>query len=176
MEARPAERIAVGYVTRPKGVKGQVVVEPLTHDPTRFARLTEIVLTREGAAERRLRLESWRVEGRAVIVKFAGINTVEAAREKLVKGYLTIAPEEVAPLPPDTFYVADLVGCRIETETGVLLGQLTEVLKLPTADAYVVSPSGGGDDFLIPAVGDFVVEVSVAQRKVVVRGVGDLLK
>lgn len=176
MEVRPAERIAVGYVTRPKGVKGQVVVEPLTHDPQRFARLTEVVLTREGAVERRLRLDSWKVEGGALIVKFAGINTVEAAREQLIKGYLTIAPEELAPLPPDTFYISDLIGCRVETDTGVLLGQLTEVLQLPTADAYVVSPSGGGDEFLIPAVGDFVVEVSPAQRRVVVRGVGDLLK
>jgi 16S rRNA processing protein RimM len=175
MEERPGERIAVGYVTRPKGVKGQVVVEPLTHDPQRFARLTEVVLAREGGAERRLRLESWKVEGRALIVKFAGINTCEQAREQLVKGYLTIAPEEAAPLPPDTFYVHDLIGCRIETETGALLGQLTEVLKLPSTDAYVVRPAGGGGEFLIPAVGDFVVEVSPAQRRVVVRGVEELL-
>jgi 16S rRNA processing protein RimM len=173
MEA--AERIAVGYVTRPKGVKGQVVVEPLTHDPQRFAQLTEVVLTRQGDKDRRLRLESWKVEGRALIVKFAGINTCEEAREQLAKGYLTIAPEEAAPLPPDTFYVADLIGCRVETETGALIGQLTEVLKLPTADAYVVRPSGGGEEFLIPAVGDFVVEVSLAQRRVVVRGIEELL-
>ncbi|MBI2501870.1 MAG: 16S rRNA processing protein RimM [Candidatus Latescibacteria bacterium] len=175
MEARPTERIAVGYVTRAKGVKGQVKVEPLTRDPQRFARLSEVVLAKEGHQERRLRLENWRVEGRALVLKFAGIDTCEEARELLVKGYLTIAPEEAAPLPPDTFYVADLIGCRVETEAGALLGQIAEVLPLPTTDAYVVRPAGGGGEFLIPAVGDFVVEVSPAQRRVVVRGVEELL-
>lgn len=174
MEA--AQRIAVGYVTRPKGVKGQVKVEPLTHDPRRFARLTEVVLSREGGPERWLRLEEWRIEGRSLVLKFAGIDTCEEAREQLVKGYLTIAPEEAAPLPPDTFYVHDLIGCRVETEAGALLGQLTEVLQLPSTDAYAVRPAEGGDEILIPAVGDFVVEVSPAQRRVVVRGVEDLLK
>ena len=174
MEAVP--RIAVGYVTRAKGVKGQVVVEPLTHDSRRFGRLSEVALSREGSPERRLRLEDWRAEGRALILKFAGIDTPEAAREQLVKGYLTIAPEEAAPLPPDTFYVDELVGCRVETEAGALVGELTEVLQLPSTDAYAVRPAGGGAEVLIPAVGDFVVAVCPAQRRIVVRGVEELLE
>lgn len=175
MEARPPQRIAVGYVSRVKGVRGQVKVEPLTHDPSRFARLQAVVLTRDGCPDRPLRLEDWRVEGRSLVLKFAGIDTCEAAREHLVKGYLTVAPEEAAPLPPDTFYVADLVGCRVENEAGVVLGQLIDVMSLPTTDAYVVRPAQGGEEFLIPAVGDFVVAVCPAEGRVVVRGVEDLL-
>jgi 16S rRNA processing protein RimM len=175
MEPRPAQRIAVGYVVRAKGVKGQVKVEPLTHDPRRFGRLGELVLSREGEPERRVRLEGWRVEGRSLVLKFAGIDTCEAAREQLVKGYLTIAPEEAAPLPPGTYYVAELVGCRVETEGGALVGELAEVMSLPSTDAYVVRPAGGGDEVLIPAVADFVVEVVPRQRRVVVRGIEELL-
>ncbi|MCC7261663.1 MAG: 16S rRNA processing protein RimM [Candidatus Latescibacteria bacterium] len=175
MEPRPPQRIAVGYVSRVKGVRGQVKVEPLTHDLSRFTGLKAVVLTREGSPDLPLRLDDWRVEGPSLVMKFAGIDTCEAAREELVKGYLTVAPEEAAPLPPDTFYVADLVGCRVETEAGVVLGQLTEVMSLPTTDAYVVRPEQGGEEFLIPAVGDFVVEVKPAERRVVVRGVEDLL-
>lgn len=174
METRPDERIAVGYVARVKGVRGEVKIEPLTHDPQRFDRLGELVLSKEGR-EHRVRLESWRVEGRSLVAKFAGIDTCEQARELLVKGYLTIAPEELAPLPPDTFYISELVGCRVETETGEAVGQITEVLTLPTTDAYVIRPAKGGDDFLLPAVGDFVVEVLPAQQRVVVRGVEELL-
>lgn len=175
MEFRCAQRIAVGYVSRTKGVQGHVKVESLTHDPGRFAHLREVVLSREGRQERRLRLEEWRMEGASLLLKFAGIETCEAAREHLVKGYLTIAPEEAAPLPPDTYYVDQLVGCRVETENGALIGRLTEVMHLPTTDAYVVRPEEGGEEFLIPAVADFVVEVSPAQGRVVVRGVEELL-
>lgn len=176
MESPPGQRVAVGYVARVKGVKGQVKVEPLTHDPQRFGRLKEVILSREGEPERLVRLEDWRVEGRSLVLKFAGINTCEQARDQLVKGYLTIAPEETVPLPPDTYYVAELVGCRVETEDGVLLGELTEVMQLPSTDAYVVRPAGGGTEVLIPAVADFIVEVAPVQRRVVVRGVEDLLK
>ena len=174
MENRPAERIAVGYVSRVKGVRGQVKIEPLTHDPQRFDHLGDLVLSKEGR-EHPVRLEDWRVEGRSLVAKFAGIDTCEQARELLVKGYLTIAPEELAPLPPDTFYISALIGCQVETETGERVGQITEVLNLPTTDAYVVRPDKGGDDFLIPAVGDFVVAVLPAQQRVVVRGVEELL-
>lgn len=171
----PAERIAVGYVTRAKGVKGHVKVEALTHDSRRFARLAEIVLSKEGRADCRLRLESWRAEGRGLVVKFAGIDTCEQAREILVNGYITISPEEVLPLPQDAFYIGDLVGCRVETDSGEGLGEIVEVLQLPTIDAYVVRAADGRREFLVPAVGDFVVEVSIARRRVVVSGVEELL-
>ena len=38
------ERVAIGYVARPKGVRGEAVVEPLTGDVDRFADVDEVIL------------------------------------------------------------------------------------------------------------------------------------
>jgi 16S rRNA processing protein RimM len=165
--------VAVAYVHRAKGVRGEVKAEPLTHDLGRFDRLTEVVVQKSGRPERAFRLASWRVEQPGVLLKFDGVDTPEEARELLVGGYVTVAPEEVPPLPPGSYYEFDLIGCQVEDEYGSILGRVAEVHHLPTTDAYLVVGERG--EFLVPAIGDFVVMVDVARKKLLVRGVGELL-
>jgi 16S rRNA processing protein RimM len=169
----PSARIAVAYITGAKGVRGQVRAQLLTHGPERFAGLGEIVVQQQGRPDRRLRLEGWRAQARGVLLKFAGIDAPEQARD-LVGGYVTIAPEQLALLPADTYYAFDLVGCTAFDEAGQCLGIIDEVLHLPTTDAYVVRRAGR--EFLLPAVGDFVVSISTSAKRVVVRGVQELLE
>jgi 16S rRNA processing protein RimM len=163
----------VGFVVRAKGVRGAVKVELLTHRADRLGELPSVVLQKQGREDRTLRIEQWRPEQPGVLVKFAGVDTPELAREALVGGYLTVARDEVAPLPADTFYVFELVGCRVEDEGGRFLGEVAQVLPMPSADVYVVRDQQR--EFLLPAVSDFVVEVSVVNRRLVVRGVEELL-
>jgi len=168
------ERIAVAYITRTKGVRGEVKAEVLTHCLSRFDELSQIVLQKEGQADRSLVLERWRPEGPGVLLKFAGIDTLEEAREVLVRGYVTITPEEVASLPEDAFYVYELVGCTVEDESGRRLGEIADVLSMPSTDVFQVRGEDG--ELLIPAVENFVVEISIPERRVVVKGVEELLE
>ena len=174
MGGRPSQRVAVGYVVRAKGVRGAVKVEPLTHRLARFDELDSVVLQRVGSEDLPLRIESWRRDTPGVQVKFVGINSPEDAKERLAGGYLTVAADEVAALPEDTYYVFELVGCEVVDESGRRLGQIAEVLQLPSADVYAVRD--GDREHLIPAVGDFVVEVCVPERRMVVRGVDELVE
>lgn len=167
------QRVAVGYVVRAKGIRGAVKVEVLTHRLDRFDQLDRVVLQREASADLPLQIEFWRQDAPGVLIKFVGIDSPEAARERLAGGYITIAPEEVAALPQDTYYVSDLVGCDVEDEAGKHLGRIAEVLQLPSTDVYVVRE--GAREFMVPAVGEFVVEVSIPRRQMVVRGVDDLV-
>ena len=52
------------------------------------------------------------------------------------------------------------------------MGHIIEVVSMPTTDVYVVRGAKG--EALVPAVGDFVVEI--APGRVVVRGVEELFK
>lgn len=173
MDARPSERVAIGYITRTKGVRGDVKVEVLTHRLSRFDELSQVVLQKKGQEDRPLRIEYWRPESPGILMKFAGIDTPEEARETLAKGYITIAPCEVAPLPEDTFYIADLVGCAVEDESGRYLGKIAEVLQMPSTDVYLIRD--GRREVLIPAIGDFIAEISISRRQLVVRGIEELL-
>ena len=174
MENGASDRVAVGYVTGTKGVRGAVRVEVLTHRLSRFDEISQVVLQREGREDRVLQIEEWRSERRGIIVKFAGVDAPETAREVLVKGYITIAPGEVPSPPPGKYYLFDLIGCQVEDEAGGRLGEIVDVLQEPSTDAYVVRD--GGCEFLVPAVADFIVDLSITGRRLVVRGIEELLK
>lgn len=168
------QRVAIGYVVRPKGVRGEAVVEPLTGNVDRFDEVEEVTLERSGQPPKRLRIAGWRIDGRGILVKFAGIDSPERIAGEVSKGYLTIPREEVPDPPEGSYYVFDLVGCRVEDEDGSELGKVADVQEMPSADLLVIR--NGQKEVLIPLVGDFVTEVLVSERRVVVAGVEDLVR
>lgn len=167
-------RVAIGYVVRPKGVRGEAVVEPLTGDVDRFDEVEEVTLERSGKPPKRLRIAGWRTDGRGILVKFAGIDSPEAVAGEVSRGYLTIPREEVPDPPDGSFYVFDLVGSRVENEDGTELGKVVDVQEMPSADLLVIR--NDQQEILIPLVGDFVAEVLPSERRVVVTGVEDLVR
>jgi len=167
-------RVAVGYVVRAKGVRGEVRVEPLTGRVERFGELREVFLERGREPVRRLVIEAWRPDAPGVLIKFAGIDTPEAAKEALAKGYITVPREEVPPPPDGTHYVFDLLGCQVVDESGRVLGEIADVLEMPSSDMYVVRSCER--EVLVPAVEHFIAEISMAQRRVTVRGVEEFFR
>ena len=167
-----AGRVAVAYISRPWGVRGEVRAEALTHRVERFSDLRDVVLECAGRPDRPLALERWRVDAKSLLLKFAGIDSPELARSVLAGGYVTIAPDERDALPEGTHYIDDLVDCAVVNSAGEPLGHIVEVVSMPTTDVYVVRGAKG--EALVPAVGDFVVEI--APGRVVVRGVEELFE
>ncbi len=167
------ERIAIAWITRPKGVRGLVRAQSLTHSVERFDAVTDVIVQREGAPDLRLRLEYWHVEREELLLKFEGIDTPEESRSLLAGGYVTVAREELAELPPDTYYVFDLVGCTVQDRNGLNLGTVVEVLAMPSTDVYRVDGPKG--EVLIPAVEDFIVAVCLQERRIIVQGIEALV-
>jgi 16S rRNA processing protein RimM len=168
------ERIAVAYIMRSKGIRGEVRARLLTSDPRRFDQLRDVVIQRSGDSDLATRLQGWRTERDDVLLKFSGIDSPEQAKARLAGGYVTIAPDQAPELPADTYYVHELVGCAVVHESGEILGELVEVLEMPSTDVYRVEGPRG--EILVPAVGDFVVDVKIAQRQITVRSVEGLIQ
>jgi len=167
------ERIAVAYISSTKGIRGHVKAQVLTHRLSRFDEISAVVVQKQGWPDRALTLEHWQPEPNGVLLKFEGIDTPEDARKQVVKGYVTIAASERAPLPESTFYIFELVGCAVEDEEGRPLGEIVDVLQMPSTDVYQVRSARS--ELLIPAVGDFIVDISIPERRVRVRGIDELL-
>lgn len=170
------DRVAIGYVAKAKGVRGEVGIESLSWDAARFDGLRRVRLERDGESDRELSIQHCRSDTRGPLIKFVGVDTREAAREQLVGGYLTVARDKVMPLPEGTFYIFEVVGCDVwELDATVRRGVVTEVLTMPSADVYAVRLDEGGQ-VLIPAVQDFVVSIDTEARRITVRGVEELFK
>ena len=163
----PAPLVTVGEVLRPWGLQGEVRVRPLTDRPEeRFAALRQCVLW-EPEADRRetCRIASSRFEGEALFVRMEGVTSPEAAK-RLSGRLLAIAQEDVLPAPAGHFYPWEMVGALVETRDGRRVGEFVGVEPNTAQPLWVVADNGR--EHLVPAVPEIVVDVNVAERRIVI--------
>lgn len=160
-----APLIAVGEVLGPHGVRGDVRVRPLTDRPReRFDALEscflwEPVLDRKKAC----RIVSRRFEASSVLLRLDGVDSPEAARA-LAGRLLAVERDDALPPRPGEFYPWQLEGAAVETPDGRPLGRFLRVMDSPAQPLWVIEREGR--EWLLPAVAEFVVEVNVAERRI----------
>ena len=165
----------IGIIVKPQGISGELRVLPTTDDPGRFALLSEVHIKFKNAPDYKLyKLTSVRHHKGLALLKLAGINDRNAA-EALVGGVLIIPPEKALPLGSDEYFIRDLVGLMVETEDGLDLGVVADVFPTGANDVYVVRDADG-KSFMIPAIKDVVLAVSLPLGKMTVRLIDGLLE
>ncbi|MDT7540147.1 MAG: rRNA processing protein RimM [Acidobacteriota bacterium] len=156
------ELIAVARVAKTRGVRGEVAAHLLTDFPERFRGLEELIAVTPAGDRRRLTIEKSWLHGGRVILKFAGYETPEAARELI--GYeLTVPERDAVALDEGEFFEWQIVGCRVETVGGDALGTVAEVMHYGAAPVLVVKDETEREH-LIPLVESICVEINVAQK------------
>ena len=158
--------MTIGEVLRPFGLRGEVKVRPLTDRPReRFKDLKSCTLW-EPARDRRepCRIASCRFEGDTVYLRMDGVDSPEAAR-RFSGRLLAVSREEALPLAEGTFYPWQLEGAVVETRDGRQVGRFVGV-EPGAQELWLVDD--GSQRRLIPAVPEIVVEVSVADRRIVI--------
>jgi 16S rRNA processing protein RimM len=153
--------LTVGRVTAPFGVAGEVRVVTDTDFPERLADRPLFV----GPDHRPMAVQRARQHGREMLLKLAGVDTVEAA-EALRGAELSIAIADAAPLPPGRYYFHQIVGLQVFTIGGEHYGEVREVLSRPANDIYVVDHAG--NEVLVPAIADVVKDIDVAAGRMVI--------
>ncbi len=141
--------LEAGRIVSTHGVRGEVKVEPWTDTPAFLLDFDEIQLGGKPIA-----VEQARVHKTQVLLKLAGIDTVEAA--SLLRGQIVSINRDDAQLEDGAVFIADLIGLPVFDEDRNELGRITEVLTLPANDVYVVK---GAHEYLIPVVKEFVLNV-----------------
>src|SRR5262245_18421993 len=78
---REDDLISVARIARLQGHRGEVIADPLTDFPERFARLGRVYVKRADGRFLILDLEYSRMRKGRVVLKFAGCDTVSGAEE-----------------------------------------------------------------------------------------------
>jgi 16S rRNA processing protein RimM len=156
-----AELIETGEIVRAHGTRGEVRVKPWANSPESLLELDTLYV---GDAPRGVL--SARVRGGVVIVLFEGCRTVADAQALV--GLTVYADKADIPLAPGEHFVADVIGMdAVDARDGAALGRVSDVMKLPHGDIYVIAPqTRGGSELLIPARPEFVDEIDIANRVV----------
>ena len=150
------------------GLRGEVRVEMHTDFPQRFAVGNQLL---RGPGLEPAHIDTSRPHKGFMLIRFDGMNTREQAEE--IRGHWLFVPEEDAhSLADDTYWIHDLVGLQVSTESGTMLGTIRDVLVTGANDVYVIqtqAPFNQGRDLLVPAAGDVVQQVDLDAGAMVVR-------
>ena len=147
-------QVEVGRIAGLHGFEGRVRVLVMSDVPNRFDQ-GQVVSVQ---ARQLTIVSSQPFRAGQVILSFAGVNSSSEARS-LVGQYLTIPPSESPRLPDGEYFHFQLLGLRVETTEGELLGKITEILETGSNDVYVVKGDKG--EVLVPAGTGVITDVRV---------------
>ncbi|MGF1466041.1 MAG: ribosome maturation factor RimM [Sandaracinaceae bacterium] len=160
--------VALGVVSRPHGVRGELRVH-------RFNPASGLLLAMDRvwlgpAPARAYAVESARAHGDAVLLRLAGVGTREAADE--LRGAEVSVPRARFPAPDaEEVYHVDLVGLLVVEEGGKGLGTVEDVLRYPSVDCLLVREEAGWRE--VPILEPYVIAIDADAGRVTVAHVED---
>ena len=166
--------IIVGRVRKAHGIRGEVVVEPITDAPDAIFASGRRVFAGTASGDiapngTELHVESSRPFNEGFLVAFAEVPDRTVA-ETWRGRYLLLPAEELPPPGEDEVYVHELPGMRVELESGELVGTVEETYELPQGLAIDVRrvPPRDTETTLIPFDERTIASVDRETRVIVV--------
>ena len=159
--------LAIGILTRPHGVLGEVRLRLHDADSIALEQVDAVHLELPGAPgePRRYAIAAARYVDGGILCELEGVEGRDAAA--LLRGAeVLVERSALAPLPDGEFYLGDLEGCAVVTRAGQPYGVVHEVQALGAHDTLVIHD--GDIERLLPYVPEFVVDVDLEGRRVVV--------
>ena len=154
-------QLVVGRIGRAHGVLGEATIDVQTDDPDlRFKVGSKLTLD----SGQELTIKSSRWHNQILLLGFEGVNDrnqIEALRDQLISSQV-----DLSALAPGEYHYQQLIGCQVYLQNNDLVGQVSEVVKLPGQD--LLSVDKNGSQVLIPMVKQIIISIDVLEKKIVV--------
>lgn len=155
----------IGRILGAHGLQGELKVLPLTDDPKRFLELGDCLLVSADEHKREpAKAAGARFFNDQVLLRLKGVADRTAA-EQLKGRFISVTREHAVALPPDTWFICDLVGCDVHDLEHGYLGQLKDIQSSSAQDVYVVEKKGQ-KDVLFPALKTILRNVDLELRRI----------
>lgn len=144
----------LGYVTKPFGFKGEVVIHLDVDDPNHYQNLESVFILLGGKLiPFFVQKISIRPNGNIAVVKFQDVDTAEKAQH--ISGSEMYLPLQfLPPLKGNSFYFHEIIGYQVIDKNKGKLGQVANVLEFPGNPVFQIQ--AGKKEVLIPANDDFI--------------------
>ncbi len=163
--------ILIGQVVRPHGLTGLLRIISYAESKETFLRAGSVFLDKgEELVEREV--VSIRAHRSVYLLKLSGLRSVDEAQVFTGAGIL-IRKDSMVRSDEDEFFWYELIGLDVYLITGQYLGVLKGIFPTGSNDVYVVENEGR--EFLIPGIHHVVKEINIAQKRMVVSPMRDLL-
>jgi 16S rRNA processing protein RimM len=154
--------IAIGRLTKPHGLQGEIVMLPYVYDLTLLPDLTtHPILLRQGQDKIQERVVvGWRTLKKRLLLRLNECSDISHA-ETLREWEVLIPRQSFPPLPPGEYYWFEIEGLTVYASDGQPIGIVTDIIHTGSNDVYVVRH--GTREVLVPALKDVVQTIDLAQ-------------
>lgn len=156
------EYIVIGKIVNTHGIRGDIKIYPYTDDIKRFSSLNNIYIGKEKLS---FEIDSIKYHKGMVLLKlkeFDNINEVIHFKDELI----FIDEQDKVKLPKDNYFIYELIDCKVFDVEGNSLGYIKDVLQNSSNDVYVIKDEN--KEYLIPAVKEFVKEVNIIKKTIII--------
>jgi len=151
--------LTVGFLRRPHGLGGEIIMDLHTDFPERLKRGRKMFVSEE---HRPLTIEGVREHQKGVLIKFKSIDTPDAAGQ-LRNQWVYVPAKDVPPLPEGQIYQHELFGFQVVDDNDNALGELVEIIETGANNVYVVRDAAG-KEILLPAIPSVILDLDRGRR------------
>jgi len=157
--------LIIGQIVKPQGVKGQLKIKVLSEDANRFDNI-KTVFMKTGEQYEAFTIESSDTRDEYAYITLSNIHDRNAA-DKLRNKFLYINRENAIKLEADKYFICDLIGIKVYTDSGEKIGILKDILQTGSADIYCIK---GKKSLMFPALKKLIEKVDLEKEKIIVNG------
>lgn len=151
--------ITVGEIVKAQGISGEIKVKPLTDNAERFKKLRVLYVDLKP-----FKVLGLRIDRGFVFLRLQGVDDRNAA-ESLRGKFLQIDRVNAVDLDESEYFIADLIGCKLCTESGEVLGEITDVFQNSGVVDVINVRGVDGKELRFPFLNRIVCAVNVEQKK-----------
>jgi 16S rRNA processing protein RimM len=158
--------LEIGRIIRCHGLAGRVKVLSCLESQDVLDNLPEVHIGRKLGETVPFSVDAVQPGREFFILKLGGIEDRDAAA-KLVRSSVWMPSDKMEKLPEGEFYWRDIIGLRVVTEEGQILGRIESVFPTGSNDVYVCGR--GKEEILLPAIGEVIRKIDTDQGIMVIR-------
>ena len=159
----------IATITKTSGLNGDVRLRPLSRYFEEHIEQNRLMLGISSENSEVVRLELITGLGKKRRFKFRGVDNVKEA--KSIVGKTLYAQTDT---DDDINLISkNLIGYNVVTNTGLLVGELTDVMWLPSNDVYVIK--NGKKEYLIPIIPEVIKKLDHSQMTIFISPMDGLL-
>jgi 16S rRNA processing protein RimM len=154
--------IAIGRLTKPHGIQGELVFLPYVSDVELLPDLTnlQVCLRRGVEPEQERTVVDWRLAHKKVLIRLN--DCPDLTHAATFREYEVLIPRQCfPPLPEGEYYWFELEGLVVYASDGRCMGTITDIIYTKANDVFVVR--NDSQETLVPALKNVVRTIDVAR-------------
>ena len=162
----PIKFFEIGKIVKSCGLKGRIKAVSYLESNDKLQDLEELYIGYGNEKKGPFKLKGIQSGGKSFFLEIEGVENLQSANA-LVGCQVLISTDKLEELPEGEYYWRDMIGLKVVTEEGSILGVIEAIFPTGSNDVYVCS--GGEREVLLPGIADVIRRIDIDRGMMVVR-------